>query len=448
MDKHQSNGADDRPSEAGRRLLFRPDEYRELSPDEQAFLEEGYDRALDALRRNVTSMGFSACSLADNESYGTDVNYRSIWARDGAITAIWTLDIDDEEVRKAQAATFETLLSRQSPTGQIPANVRIESGEPDYSGVGGIASIDSVMWTIIGVALYASATGDWDLVERNSGRLQRAMDWLSAHDSNNCGLLEIPEASDWADLFGYSYHVLYDEVLWHRTLECFAAMLDYQGETDRANDYRKHAAHVSRVLLRSFWPTTNRADIASDLPPNFTDTQFSLGDSRYLVAQISPFSFSWRCDVYGNLLAFLTGLLDAKRAMMTFRFLWGVGINDPGPVKNLYPPVQAGDPEWRSYYAVNLLNLPNHYHNGGIWPFIGGMWVRYIHKLGMGDLARRELVKLARLCSGGVSSEWEFNEWHHGVTGRPMGKAYQAWSAASFLRACHDLHLDPESIGH
>ena len=40
----------------------------------------------------------------------------------------------------------------------------------------------------------------------------------------------------------------------------------------------------------------------------------------------------------------------------------------------------------------------------------------------------------------------EFNEWHHGVTGRPMGKAFQTWSAASFLRACHDLHLDPQSM--
>jgi glycogen debranching enzyme len=123
-----------------------------------------------------------------------------------------------------------------------------------------------------------------------------------------------------------------------------------------------------------------------------------------------------------------------------------VGANEPGLVKNLYPPVQAGDPEWRSYYTVNLLNLPNHYHNGGIWPFIGGMWVRYVYKLGMADLARRELVRLAQLCAHGVSHEWEFNEWHHGQTARPMGKAYQAWSAASFLRACHDLHLDPEHI--
>ena len=39
------------------------------------------------------------------------------------------------------------------------------------------------------------------------------MNWLSALDSNNDGLLEVPEAGDWTDLFGRSYHVLYDEVL-------------------------------------------------------------------------------------------------------------------------------------------------------------------------------------------------------------------------------------------
>ena len=28
-----------------------------------------------------------------------------------------------------------------------------------------------------------------------------------------------------------------------------------------------------------------------------------------------------------------------------------------------------------------------------------------------------------------------------------MGNAYQAWSAASFIKACHYLHADPESLG-
>ena len=44
----------------------------------------------------------------------------------------------------------------------------------------------------------------------------------------------------------------------------------------------------------------------------------------------------------------------------------------------------------------------------------------------------------------GKTHEWEFNEWVHGKTGLAMGKAYQAWSAAAYLRACQELHLGAE----
>ncbi|MEZ6071181.1 MAG: glycoside hydrolase 100 family protein [Pirellulales bacterium] len=427
-----------------KRVLFEPDEYRDLSSDELALLQTAYHKAVDALKKNLTPKGFSACSLDDNQVYGTDANYRAVWARDGCKCIIWTLDLDDAEIRQCQADTLRTLLSHQAPSGQIPSNVMIDDDQPEYAGVGGITSIDSALWLLLAVWHYAETTDDWSIVEEFSHQLQRTMDWLSAHDSNNCGLLEIPEAGDWTDLFARSYHILYDEVLWHRCLVCYANILDHLEDNEKASDYRNWADHVRRVVLRSFWPSTNHQH--TDTMPSFSDVQFALGDARYLVAEISPFSFSWRCDVYGNLLAYLTGMIDKERAMMTFRFMWGVGVNDPGPVKCLYPPVQAGDHEWRGYFTVNLLNLPNHYHNGGIWPFIGGLWVRYIHKLGMVDIARRELVNLARLCAMGTAHEWEFNEWHHGVTGRPMGKAYQAWSAASFIRACHALQMDPDHI--
>jgi glycogen debranching enzyme len=427
------------------RVLFEPSDYRDLSTEEVELLREGYGRALDALRRNITPKGFSACSLEDNTVYGTDGNYRAVWARDGAKTIIWTLDLDDEHVRDCQAATLRTLLSHQAPSGQIPGNVHIDHDTPEYAGIGGITSIDSGMWVILAIWWHAETTGDWSIAGDFRYHLQRAMDWLSAHDSNNCGLLEIPEAGDWTDLFARSYHVLYDEVLWYRCLVCYANLLRHFGETERAEDYEAWSRHVRRVLIRNFWPSTNSQTEGEGLP-SFTDVQFALGDARYLVAEISPFSFSWRCDVYGNLLAYLTNVVDKERAMMTFRFMWGVGVNDPWPVKCLYPPVQAGDREWKNYFTVNLLNLPNHYHNGGIWPFIGGLWVRYLYKLGLSDIARRELVSLARLCRMGAAQEWEFNEWHHGVTGRPMGKAFQAWSAASFIKACHSLHMDPEHL--
>ena len=428
-------------------ILFAPSEYRELSASERSLLETAYVRALDALKRNITAKGFSACSLADNNVYGTDANYRSVWARDGAMTVVWSLDISDPEIRVCQAATLRTLLEHQLPNGQIPANVGIESNTPDYSGVGGIASIDSALWVIIAVWRHAREVGDWSIIQDHRAGLQKAMDWLGAHDSNNCGMLEIPEAGDWTDLFARSYHVLYDEVLWYRALICYGNILAYLQDHERAEDYRRWASHVRKVILANFWPSTQMASPSG--PHGFAMVQSQLGDARYLVAQLSPFGFSWRCDVLANLLAFIMyDLVTPKQAMMTFRFLWGVGVNEPGPVRNLYPPVHAGDPEWRDYFTVNLLNLPNHYHNGGIWPFVGGLWVRYIHKLGLTEIARREMVKLARLCAQGVEHEWEFNEWHHGVTGRPMGKAYQAWSAASFIQTCHDLHLDTSAIEH
>lgn len=427
-----------------KRILFNPSEYRELTSSDQQFLLTGYHQAIDALRKNITPKGFSACSLDDNRVSGTDVNYRSVWARDGAKTVIWSLDLDDADIRACQAQTLRTILDHQAPAGQLPAHVLIDSDKPEYGGVGGITSIDGALWMIIATWRYCHHTQDWSLIDQHAGTLQRAMDWLSALDANNCGMLEIPEAGDWTDLFARSYHVLYDEVVWYRCLICYGLMLKHLGDEKRAEDYLTWAQHVGRVVLRSFWPSTLPSETQAG--PGFSEVQYQLGDARYLVAQVSPFGYSWRCDVYGNILAFMTNLLDRERAMMTFRFMWGVGVNDPGPVKNSYPPVHAGDPEWRPYFTVNLLNLPNHYHNGGIWPFIGGLWVRYIHKLGLRDVARRELLHLAKLCSQGVSYPWEFNEWHHGVTGRPMGKAYQAWSAASFIKACHDLNLDPESI--
>jgi glycogen debranching enzyme len=429
-----------------RPLLFDADESRALSPAEIDLLNEAYAQALVALKKNLTPIGFSACALLENTVTGTDVNYRSVWSRDGSMTVMWTLDLQDEDVRICQEATLRTLLANQSRDGQIPSSISIDSGAVEFAGLGGITSIDGGMWLMLAVYEFCDRTGRWDFAKEHADNLDRLIRWLRAHDSNNCGLLEIPEAGDWTDLFARSYHILYDEVLWYRSVVFYGRLLERWGDAEQADEYRNLADHIRRVVLRNFWPRTSIDP--GDAHPSFSEVQFRMGDAKYLVAEISPFNYSWRCDVFGNILAFLTGLVDPARAMMTFRFLWGVGINEPGPVKCLYPPVQAGDREWKDYFTVNILNLPNHYHNGGIWPFIGALWVRYISRLGMSDIALRELVNLAKLCSQGASYPWEFNEWHHGVTGRPMGKAFQAWSAAGFIRACHGIRFQSsDSLG-
>lgn len=425
------------------RSLFNASAIRPISQKERDVIRTGYEHALDALRRNITPAGFSACSLDDNEVIGTDINYRSVWGRDGAITVNSVIHLEDDDVRAACRTTLQTLFDHTSPTGQVPANVRIDTGEPDYSGIGGIAAIDSGLWAVIAFYDYVHQTGDLDFLREYHPRLQRTIDWLSAHDSNNDGLLEIPEAGDWTDLFGRSYNVLYDEVLWYRTIVCYAMMLEMLDLDEQAADYFRWSERIRTTLITRFWPRTARTE---ETPGSitFAEMQYSIGDTSYLLAEITPFGFSWRCDVFGNILAYLTGLLDVDRARRAFRYMWGVGVNEPYPVTNLYPTVQAGDPDWRNYYTVNMLNLPYHYHNGGIWPFVGGMWVRFIQQLGLYDVAARELYRLAELNRTGTREIWEFNEWAHGVTGRPMGKRYQAWSAATYIRACHELGILPD----
>jgi glycogen debranching enzyme len=426
--------------------LFRPGDLRALTNEDVELVRQGYRCAIDALRRNITPLGFSAASLEDNLTTGTDANYGSVCARDGAITVIQSLFLDDPVMRAAQRNTLVTLLEHISPAGQIPSNVRIDTGRADYSGVGRIASIDSGLWVMIALYNFVYATGEIELFQRYAARLQRAMDWLTAQDSNNDGLLEIPEAGDWTDLFGHSYNVLYDETLWYRTNVCYGKLLELQKEHSRAADYFRAGQRTRGEILSAFWPQT--LIDPTKTAPTFADQQFSLGDARYLIAQVSPFGFSWRCDVWGNILAFLFNIISVERARIAFEFMWGVGVNQPYPVRNLYPAVLTGDPEWRPYFTVNLLNLPGHYHNGGIWPHIGGMWVRFIHRLGMRELACRELVRLAEMNRNGIRSEWEFNEWAHAETGRPMGKRYQAWAAASYLRACHELELVVDETDH
>ena len=418
---------------------FRPADLGTISSEEVELVREGYRHAVQVLHRNVTRLGFSAASLDDNEVTGSDVNYRSVWARDGAITVIQSLSLSDPVMRNTQRQTLRTLLDHANPIGQIPSNVSIDTGRPDYSGVGRIASIDSGLWIIIAFYNFVRATGDQALLLEYMPALERAMQWLSAHDSNDDGLIEVPEGGDWTDLFGHSYNVLYDETLWYRAHVCFGGLLELSGDHARAAEYFRKSQRIRSEILDSFWPRTRLESTTS--APSFAESQFGLGDARFLIAQISPFGYSWRCDVWGNVLAFLFNLLDVARARTAFEFMWGSGVNEPFPVKNLYPPVLTGDPEWRSYFVVNLLNLPGHYHNGGIWPHIGGMWVRFIHRLGMRDLACRELVKLAEFNRSGTRFEWEFNEWGHAETGRPMGKRYQAWAAAAYVRACHELEL-------
>jgi hypothetical protein len=112
-----------------------------------------------------------------------------------------------------------------------------------------------------------------------------------------------------------------------------------------------------------------------------------------------------------------------------------VGMAEPYPTKAIYPPIFPGESHWRDYYRSRNLNLPHQYHNGGIWPMIGGFHVAALVRHQWQRQAEQMIVSLAEANRQGTLYDWTFNEWLHGSSGHPMGFEQQAWSAAMYLYA-------------
>ncbi len=395
-------------------------------------IDEAYSKAKEALKLCVTSKGFSACSIKHDRDKHT--NYACVWARDSMITGLWTLRLDDPDFTEMTRQSLETILDAQADNGTIPNYVYINSEEIEYGGLGSICAIDGAMWVIIAAWEYYKKTQDNEFLEKYEPHIEKTYNWIAAHDSNNCGLLEVPESSDWADLMYRCHNVLHDEVLWYGATKAFAEYRNARGKRDHALFGR--VENIKNQILYNFWPTEDSANFNR---PSHAQSQFRLVHTPYLIEQISPHYFGWRCDVLANILASLFEITGEELREDTYYFLRQVEIDKPYPVRVLYPVVQPGDPMWRDYNLVKMHNIPNHYHNGGIWPLVGGLWVRYLLQVGQKDHAEQALLSLAEFCKQGIRDEWEFNEWGHGQTGKPMGKAYQAWSAASYISAYRDF---------
>jgi glycogen debranching enzyme len=137
-------------------------------------------------------------------------------------------------------------------------------------------------------------------------------------------------------------------------------------------------------------------------------------------------------DVLGNVLAIALRLVPPVRAGRILDALHEASVSARYPARSVCRPIRPADRLWRPYMLRHGQNLAWQYHNGGIWPMIGGFWIVALVQCGRHAAARAELVKLARACAIGG---WSFPEWLHGRTYAPRGMPGQSWSAAGFLLA-------------
>lgn len=410
---------------------------REVLPDhgECDLLRTAREKALQVLRQCMTPSGFRASAM--------EPGYPQIWARDSMISGLGAIASGERDLREAFRESLVTLAAHRSELGHIPLNVDTTTGAVSGENAAGV---DANLWYVIGHGVYFRATGDTPFLRGQWDAIEAAVLWLRYQDVNNCGLLEIPEAGDWMDLFGCRFNVLYDNVLYYAALRTAANMAAAVGKDELRARYVSLADDVSLKLNLLLW-----AERGWD-PAEFADKMATLKDlhlewymvyhnigtisSRpYYLPYVAFRDYGDYFDSLGNLLAILFGVADADRTRQILRFIRQVGAVAPFPIKAVHPPILPGDKDWREYYRSRNLNLPYQYHNGGIWPFVGGFYVAALVYTGRCDVARAQLHQLALANQQGLDEEWEFNEWLHGQTGLPMGYRRQAWSAAMYLFA-------------
>jgi glycogen debranching enzyme len=372
--------------------------------------------SLDLLQRNLTPHGILAASPTEA---AVARRYTRIFGRDAAICVMAMCGSGVPALEQGAVASLDALAAQQAANGQIPKYVDPEGRDADFWYLG---CIDATLWWLIAV----------DHVRRHGGvgathwqpAVDRALGWLLAQEHQNFRLLQQNEASDWADIMPRSGYVLYTNALWFDVKRRFA--LEHAEETQHHfnhlfNPFQRDLPEYHRARLLRHYARRGRRDPGLYLSfVNFA----VIGDEG---------------DVFGNVLAIQSGLADAAMAQRIVRTIDAAHASQPYPLRVVLHPLSQQHELWRAYMGRHRQNIVHQYHNGGIWPFVGGFWVMALARQGLHGQAWAEL---ARLAQANAQEDWRFTEWFHGRTLAPMGMAGQSWNAAAFLLAQRALMGD------
>ena len=338
-------------------------------PNADPLVESQRRRAVEVLRRCSRPAGLMAS--------GGSLGHHQVWARDSMISLLGARLVEDPEIQGALLASLDNLRRHLSPAGLSPNHVDVATGRPNYR-----AYADGGLWYVIGSSL----------MRPDYAAIRRVLRWYQCQDVDAAGLISIQEASDWQDLFCTHGKALYVNCLHVMALTRAASIAEARGHQRQAF-YRSHAEEARSAINQHLWyagdgqmirhiahsfstPNPERDSLGR---PRWTPRKRILVDVSYYLPYLGFREVGEWFDSLGNLLAILAGAADAQQTARILDFIEGRGLA-LHPVQAIDPPVQPGEPHWRECYGT--LNVPHQYHNGGIWPFIGGFYVAALVQAG------------------------------------------------------------------
>ena len=386
-----------------------------LSEINTKLIDECYSRSVQLLKNNSKPSGIIACAGSEK---AVGRNYASIFGRDAAICSLGMVASKDKELVRHAKKSLITLAQYQAPNGQIPKYVKPEISETDFWYYG---CIDATLWWLIAIAFFDLQVSGQSLTKKLAAEIKLAVNWLVCQEHQGLFLIQQNEASDWADIMPRAGFVLYSNSLWYHVKKIYKL---------------EHAKETKYYFNRIFFPFDNtlpehrRARILVHYIRNMAKK------SDFYLSFVNFSYWGEEIDVFGNILCMLAGLSESSKSARMTEKLLDLKINQPYPVRVVHKPISQKSRLWRLYMQRHRQNFPYQYHNGGIWPFVGGFWVLLLEKTGKKQLAWDELAHFAEASK---LNNWEFNEWLHGISGAPMGMAGQSWNAAMFILSFHAL---------
>ncbi len=169
-----------------------------MRKDKDALVEQAFEKAKEVLDRCSTPNGF----------FASPVQYNAVYARDALIASLGGLISGEERFVRQWFKSMDTLMDRQSPSGQIPNCVdTFVATRPRLVRFG---AMDASLWFVLTLAYAERLIGP--RLEFHEAA-DAALNWLKFQDAHEDDLLEQQEASDWMDIIDNRGHVLYTNVL-------------------------------------------------------------------------------------------------------------------------------------------------------------------------------------------------------------------------------------------
>ncbi len=359
--------------------------------------KEAYERAIQVLEKCSTKHGF----------YAAFPGYDMVFARDAMIISLGA-SLAEKKFKEVFKRSLITLAENQSAKGQIPNAVDNWSSRKkhiDYK------SIDSTLWFIIGNYIYKERYKDSSMLKRHEKNIQKALTWLSYQDMGEDGMLEQLPTTDWQDAFPHRYgHTINTQALYYKVLNLTKKIKLAEELKEKVNNNKDDSLWNGEYYLSYKWKNHGKYKEQSN----------------------------W-FDSLGNLLAIIFNLADNNKADKILNYIKKEKIDEPCPIKAIYPPIEKNSRHWQNYFEDCEARTPYHYLNAGIWTFIGGFYVCALVKEKKFQEAEYQLKKLAE-----ANLKYNFAEWLHGETGKltskfPEKEDNQGWNAGAYVLAYESL---------